>query len=44
MAEHERQKAELAKAVPAPARRWRIGLVEIVAVLALIAAVVGWFR
>jgi ubiquinone biosynthesis protein len=50
MAEHERRKAERVEAAPAtaPVRAWRIVLVEIVAVTALVLAVVavveGWGR
>jgi ubiquinone biosynthesis protein len=45
LAEHERQKAERADApVPPPARSWRIGAAEIVAVLALLAALAAWWH
>ncbi|MBS0538558.1 MAG: 2-polyprenylphenol 6-hydroxylase [Proteobacteria bacterium] len=47
VAEHERRKVELAEAVPAPvpSRLWpRIGITEIVAVLALAAAIAAWWH
>ncbi|MBS0550759.1 MAG: 2-polyprenylphenol 6-hydroxylase [Proteobacteria bacterium] len=47
VAEHERRKVELAEAVPAPvpSRLWpRIGFTEIVAVLALAAAIAAWWH
>src|SRR5262245_48815828 len=48
VAEHERRKAELAEQAelePSPAARgWRPGFSEIIAVLALIAAIVAWWH
>jgi ubiquinone biosynthesis protein len=47
VAERERRKAELEDAVPVrlPSRLWpRLGFAEIVAVLALAAAIAGWFE
>jgi ubiquinone biosynthesis protein len=44
--EHERQKIEraLTAPVPPPIRTWRIVLAEIVALVALVAAVAAWLR
>jgi len=46
VAEHERRKAERAEATPPPipGRGWRPGFAEIIAVLALIAAIVAWWH
>jgi ubiquinone biosynthesis protein len=46
VAEHERQVAERAEPPPSPtvSRSWRIGFAEIIAVLALMAAVAAWWR
>jgi ubiquinone biosynthesis protein len=46
VAEHQRRKAEREAATPPPipARGWRPGFAEIIAVLALIAAIVAWWH
>lgn len=44
VAEHERRKADQDDAAPPAPRARRIGLVEILAVLALVVAVAAWFR
>ena len=46
VAEHERRKAERAEATPPPipGRGWRPGFSEVIAVLALIAAIVAWWH
>jgi ubiquinone biosynthesis protein len=45
VAEHERLRAEQAEPRPSPAgRSWRPGFAEIIAVLALIAAIVAWWH
>lgn len=46
VAEHERRKAELdaARLIPAGGRLWRPGFSEIVAVLALLAAIAAWWH
>ncbi|SJZ94782.1 2-octaprenylphenol hydroxylase [Enhydrobacter aerosaccus] len=46
LVERERRKADQAEILPAPTpiRPWRLVLVEIVALLALAAAIVGWLR
>ena len=45
VAEHERVRAEQVDATPSPAgRSWRPGFAEIIAVLALIAAIVAWWH
>jgi ubiquinone biosynthesis protein len=47
VAEHERRKAEAEAQQPPPAtvRPWpRIGFAEVIAVLALIAAIVAWWH
>jgi ubiquinone biosynthesis protein len=45
VAEHERLRAERAEVPPSPAgRSWRPGFAEIIAVLALVAAIVAWWH
>jgi ubiquinone biosynthesis protein len=45
VAEHERLRAERAETPPSPAgRSWRPSFAEIIAVLALIAAIVAWWH
>ncbi len=45
VAEHERRRAEETEAPTLPAgRSWRPGFAEIIAVLALIAAIVAWWH
>jgi len=47
VAEHERRRVEqeTAEPAPAPVRAWpKIGFAEIVAILALAAAIVAWWR
>ena len=47
VAEHERRRVEreLVKPAPVPQRLWpRIGFAEVVAVLALVAAIVAWLH
>ncbi len=45
VAEHERRKAELGQANPLPGgRAWRFGPSEIIAILALVAAIAAWWH